>query len=132
MSSENVELARRAANAWNEGGTEAFLEYLDPGVVWEPPPESMEPGTYRGHDGVRNYIERLGEIFPERHVEPVEVIELDEDRVLALIRVFGKSERFGIEIDTTWAWLVRFSNGKATRIDVFVSKEAALEAANAR
>ena len=40
---ENVEHAWRAARAWNEGGVEAFLSYLDPEVIWHAPRESMEP-----------------------------------------------------------------------------------------
>ncbi len=49
MSEENVELAWRASRAWNEGGIEALLSYLDPEVEWHPPQGSMEPGNYRGH-----------------------------------------------------------------------------------
>ena len=44
MSQENVEIAWRASNAWNEGGIEALLPYLDPEVEWHAPKESMEPG----------------------------------------------------------------------------------------
>ena len=54
MSEENVELAWRASHAWNEGGIEAFLSCLDPEVEWHPPAESMEPGNYHGHAGVRD------------------------------------------------------------------------------
>ncbi len=32
MSQENVEIAWRASNAWNEGGIEALLAYLDPEI----------------------------------------------------------------------------------------------------
>ena len=65
MSEENVVLATRAVLAWNEGGVEAILPYLDPEIEWHPPRESMEPGTYRGHAGVRDYLGRLAEVFFE-------------------------------------------------------------------
>ena len=68
---------------------DALLEYLDVDVVWHPPAESMEPGIYSGHDGVRDYVGRLGEMFEERHVEPLEVIDVDDEHVISVIRVIG-------------------------------------------
>ena len=70
MSQENVELAWQAARAWNEGGIEAFLSYLDPEVIWHAPKESMEPGNYHGHAGVRDYFGRLTEVFDEHERSP--------------------------------------------------------------
>lgn len=45
-----------------------------------PPRESLEPGAYRGHAGVRDYLDRLGKVFGDTRVEPVDVIEVDADR----------------------------------------------------
>ena len=61
MSQENVDLAWRAVRAWNEGGVDALVQYLDAEVKWLAPRESMEPGIYRGHEGVRDYLGRLAE-----------------------------------------------------------------------
>ena len=106
MSQENVELAWQASGAWNDGGIDALLEYLDADVEWHPPPESMEPGIYRGHDGVRDYLGRLAEIFEEQHVEPLEVIDVDDERVISVIRVIGRSEHSALELNADWAWLI--------------------------
>jgi ketosteroid isomerase-like protein len=132
MSQENVELARRASRAWNEGGVEAILPYLDPEVEWHPPPESMEPGNYRGHAGVRDYLGRLGEVFNEQRAEPVDVIDVDAERVIAVIRVIGRSEKFGTEIDAEWAWLFKARDGKAIEVRIFTDRAQALEAAGRR
>jgi ketosteroid isomerase-like protein len=132
MSEENVELAWRASHAWNEGGVEALLTYLDPEVEWHPPRESMEPGNYRGHDGVRDYLGRLGEIFSQARVEPVDVIEVDAERVISVIRVIGRSEKFGTEIHAEWAWLIKVRDGKGIEIWTFTDRAQALEAAGLR
>ena len=133
MSRENVELAWRASRAWNDGGVEAFLRYLDADVEWHPPAESLEPGIYRGHDGVRDYAGRLGEIFEERRVEPLEVIDVDEDHVIAVIRIIGRSESSGMEINADWAWLITVgANSKAVRVEIFTDKAQALEAVGLR
>jgi uncharacterized protein len=63
MSEENVELALRAVHGWNDGGAAAILPYLDPEIEWRPPREPMEPGNYRGHAEVGDYLSRLAEIF---------------------------------------------------------------------
>ena len=133
MSQENIELACRASNAWNEGGIEAFLQYLDPEVEWHPPHESMEPGNYRGHAGVRDYMGRLGEVFNQgQRVEPIDVIDVDAERVIAVIRVIGRSEKFGTEIDAEWAWLIKARDGKAVEVWTFTDRAQALEAVGLR
>jgi ketosteroid isomerase-like protein len=130
VNDRNVELAREATLAWNDGGADALVEYLETDVVWNPPAESMEPGVYRGHDGVRDYLGRLGEIFEERRVEPLDVIEVDGQRVIAVVRIIGRSEKFGMEIDADWAWLIEVGpNGLGGRVDMFTSREQALQAA---
>jgi uncharacterized protein len=133
MSQENVEVAWRASRAWNDGGIEALLGYLDPDVEWHAPAESMEPGTYHGHDGVRDYLGRLGEVFDERRVEPLEVIDVDDGQVISVVRVVGRSEKFGTEVTADWAWLINFgANGKGVRIETFTDRAQALEAAGLR
>jgi ketosteroid isomerase-like protein len=129
MSQQNMELARQAAVAWNDGGVEAILAYMDPEVEWHAPRESMEPGTYRGHDGVRDYMGRLGEVFPQRRIEPVDEIEVDDERVISVVRVRARSEKFGTEIDAEWAWLIRVRDGKAIEVWMFTDRAQALEAA---
>ena len=129
MSQEHVEIARRAVLAWNEGGVEAVLPYLDPEVEWHPPRESMEPGNYHGHAGVRDYLGRLAEVFnQEVRVEPVEVIDVDAERVISVIRLLARSETLGREIEATWAWLITVRDGKGIEVWTFTDPAQALEA----
>jgi ketosteroid isomerase-like protein len=129
MSQENVEFAWRASRAWNEGGIEGLLQYVDPEVEWHPPRESMEPGNYHGHAGVRDYLGRLGWVFEQQRAEPVDVIDVDAGRVISVIRVVGRSERFGTEIDAEWAWLIKVREGKGIEVWIFTDRAQALEAA---
>jgi ketosteroid isomerase-like protein len=128
MSQEDVELVGRAVMGWNERGVEALVEVLDPDVAWHPPRESMEPGLYRGHESVRDYLGRLGEIFEESRVELVDVTSVGDDLILAVVRIVGTSSKFGA-IDAEWAWLVTVRNGKGTHVATFVDKREALRAA---
>ncbi len=129
MSEENGELARLAVQAWNEGGIEAIMPYLDPEVEWHPPRESMEPGEYHGHAGVRDYLGRLGEVFGERRAETIEVIDVDAERVISVVRLIARSEKFATEIDAEWAWIIRVRHGKGVAVWMFTDRAQALEAA---
>ncbi len=91
----------------------------------------MEPGLYRGHDGVRDYFGRLREIFEEARVELVDVTSVDDDVVLAVIRIVGRSSKFGA-IDAEWAWLITVRKGKGTHVATFLDKREALLVAGLR
>jgi ketosteroid isomerase-like protein len=130
MSQANVELARQASWAWNNGGMDALLRYMDADVEWHPPADSMEAGIYRGHDGVRDYLGRPAEIFEDARLEPLEVIDVDDQRVISVIRVIGRSENFG-EIDADFAWLITFGvNKKVIRVETFTHRAEALAVAS--
>ena len=124
-----MELVRRSILGWNEQGVEAFVEVLDPSVEFHPPVESMNPGVYRGHEGVRDYFGRLSEVVQDQRVESVDVIEVDEDRVIATVRAFARSAHFEEEVELRWSYLVVVQDGKATHVQTFVDRAAALEAA---
>jgi len=130
MSEDNVELTRRAILGWNDRGVDALVEVLDSEVEWHPPRESMEPGIYRGHDGVRDYFGRLGEVF-EARIESVDVTSVDDNVVLAVVRIAGTSAKFG-EIDAEWAWLITMRDGRCVHAATFVDKQEALRAAEVR
>lgn len=129
MSQENVERTWQAVRSWNEGGVDVFVQYLDADVEWLPLRESMEPGIYRGHEGVRDYLGRLAEIFGDTRAEPLEVIDVDDDRVIVVIRSIARSEHSSVEITADWAWLITSANQKGVRVEVFTDRADALKAA---
>ena len=128
MSAENVELARRAILGWNEKGVEAFIEAMDPEVEFHAPRESMNPGVYRGHEGVRDYFGRLSEIVEEQRVESVDVIDVDDDRVVAVVHATGRTSHFEGTIEIHWAWVITATDGKATHLMTYIDKAQALKA----
>lgn len=53
MSEDNVEIVRRAIEAFNTGGVDAVIAFHHPEVVSHPLPEWLEETVYRGHEGIR-------------------------------------------------------------------------------
>jgi uncharacterized protein len=132
MLKENVEILRRAILGWNDRGVESLVEHLHPEVEFHPPRESMNPGTYRGHDGFREYFARVGEIVHDQRVESVEMIEVDDERLIAVVNGTGRTAQFEDAIEANWAWLITISDQLATHIQALTDKDQALEAAGLR
>jgi ketosteroid isomerase-like protein len=65
-------------------------------------------------------------------MEPVDVIDVDTERVISVIRLIARSEKFGTEIDAEWAWLIKVRDGKGIEVWTFTDRAQALEAAGLR
>ena len=129
MSEENVELVRSSILGWNDRGVDAFVEIVAPDGEFQPPQESMEPGIYRGPDGVRTYFDRVSEMFEVQRVESVDAIDVDDTHVIAVLKVFVSTPHFAGEVEMNWAFVYTIENGLVTRAEGFTDKQQALEAA---
>ena len=129
MSEAEVEVVRRAGEAYSQRGTDGVVEFLDPEIVWNARADLPDAGTYRGPDGFRHLMARFEEVMDDMHYEPVDIMDLGE-RVVAQIRWGGKGKASGVDVEEseeTWIFTVRAV--KIVQVDEFATREAALEAA---
>ena len=132
MSEENVEIARRGYAAYNRDGPYAIIEYLDPEVEWGTPEQDpFMTGTYRGHKGVRRFLDEFFELFEEARIEPEEFLDAG-DRVVVPFLFTARTRETGIELTERWAHIWTIKNGKAVRLDQYTDPDKALEAAGLR
>ncbi|HZA58904.1 MAG TPA: nuclear transport factor 2 family protein [Solirubrobacterales bacterium] len=132
MSQENVELLRRAYEAWNRRDFDSALANSDPDVEWTFTAEARGAAfrsVYRGPQGVREFWDTFIEPWEEVNVE-VEEIRDAGDSVLALV-VFHARARDGLEIDQPFVHVVTFRGSQVIRFEAFAERELqqALEAA---
>ncbi len=74
----NIDLLKRAYDAFNRRDLDAALATMTPEVAW---PNGMEGGTVHGHEGVRSYWTRQwGMIDP--HVDPVTFEQESDGRIV--------------------------------------------------
>lgn len=128
MAEDNVEIVKRGFEALHRDGIDAMIDLLDPEFEATVPPElSVEPDTYRGHEGMRRYFAAF-EGLDEVRFEFVDAVGAG-DKVVATMRLRAKGTDTGIEVEQLayQVWTVR--NGKAVRVEAFADKSAALEAA---
>jgi ketosteroid isomerase-like protein len=94
MSQENVEIVRRAFEAYGREDFYGALRYYDPEVEWETTGAFIEPATYRGHDGVRRYLGSMDEEFEDLTIEPEELIDAG-GQVISTVRISGRGKGSG-------------------------------------
>src|SRR5436305_11916072 len=86
MSQENVDLAQKALDAFNQRDRTAWLALTDPEVQVVPPRDWPESNPIRGSAAVWTfYVENI-ESFREGELEHVELIDARNDRVVAHMR----------------------------------------------
>jgi ketosteroid isomerase-like protein len=120
----SVEVLERLFAAFQDGGVEGALEFIDPEFVAVIGPElSAEPDVYRGHDGVRRYFAGF-EGMEDVRLTPEAMIE-DGGRVLVPMVLSGRGASSGIQVEqrVVQAWTVR--GGKATRVEAYTDLESA-------
>jgi ketosteroid isomerase-like protein len=123
----NLEVVRGVYDGWIDGDVTRALEYLDPGIVWEAIADAPDAGTYRGHAGVRRYMEDWLGDFDINSMDFEEVIAAEDRLVVAqCARTTGKGS--GIETQLRYAVAYWFRDDRIIEIKEFRTKAEALEA----
>lgn len=124
---------RGAYDAFNRGGAEGILTFLDPEVEWnEAELPARRSGIYRGHAGVRRLMKENAALWDDIEVEVDDVIEAGEDRVVAFIRAKGRGRNTGVGVELAGAQVWTLRDGKGLSVRFHLEREAALEAVGLR
>ena len=128
MSQENVEIARSVHDAFNRRDILALLGLLDPEVEWIPMLAALEGSVYRGHAGVRRWIQDLDADWEYFKTSPEEFRDLD-DWVLILGSWRARGRASGVQLeDQPGSWLVHLEGGKIMRQQTYTDRAEAFEA----
>jgi ketosteroid isomerase-like protein len=126
MSRENVELYRRAVQAFNNGDLDAFLAVMAEDVEAVPRIGAVE-GGYHGHDGMRRWWESLRDTFPDFRSEVVEVRDLG-DRTLAELRNRGHGAGSDLPVEQRSWHVAEWHDKKLVSWRAYGTEAEALEA----
>ena len=124
MSQENVDLVRGAYDDFNSGNIEGVTARLDADAQWVEPGGGNAPsGTFTGPDSVAN------EVFanvPENFDEFTCSVEgaRDEGDTVVVTAHFKGRNKSGAELDTQAEHVWEVRNGKITRFENKVDREA--------
>jgi ketosteroid isomerase-like protein len=127
MSQENVVIAQQVLNACARGDLDAALSHADPKIVWNPTQE----GQAEGITAVRATMKRWEDSFEDLVVTYEETIDAG-DRVVVKTHVSGRGRGSGVEVNTRSYMVWTLRGNKVLRMDEFLDRDAALEAAGLR
>jgi ketosteroid isomerase-like protein len=130
MSQENVELHRRALDAWNRRDLDALLEFADAEVEITPLNVDLERGgrPYRGHDGIRKFWKDYLAIFPDFSVVCDEVRDAGEVTI-ARARLRARAPESEASFEQPIWQVIAWRNQKGVWWRSFRTETEALEAA---
>ena len=130
MSQENVEIVRKAWQAFERGDIEGFFSLNDPAVVWDHRhyvSGECDP-VYYGRDGIERFLGEWREFFEGYYAHGEEFIDAGEP-VLVRVRQGGRGKHSGATVESRPYWVIsRVRNALVVRIEFYREKNEALEA----
>ena len=129
MSDENVEIIRSGFETMQREGWQTLFSLIDPEFELTTPPDlAMEPDTYRGEPGLRRYFESFEDAMEDIQIVPEGEFLGAGEKVFVPFRLSARGRETGIETQHAFqVWTMRA--GKGLRVEIYASREQALEAA---
>lgn len=128
MSQENVEIVKRALDAFNRGDADAFAELTTPDLEWKTGLGAVEGEIFRGREGVETYFGRLGSAWDEFRFLADEFRDL-ADVVLVLGHLEGRGRHGGVPVVSPVGAVWDLRDGKIWRLRAYLDQSEALGAA---
>ena len=125
MSKENVELAHDVIAAIKNQDASRLVELTDPEVEWYPLLALGGREGYRGHDGIRRYIEDIADALDFIYAEVDDAISAGE-LVLLLGRFHYRGKASGVDTKSPGGFVISFRDGRVVYMRAFRDPERAL------
>ena len=123
--SANLDLVRSIYADW-ERGDFSDSEWADPDIEWVLV-EGPSPGTRHGVEGMAEGFREWMSAWEDVRIRDEELRELDEERVLVLIRSSGRGKTSEISLpNVKTAHMFHVREGKITRFVAYWDRERAL------
>jgi ketosteroid isomerase-like protein len=127
---DNLELVRAGFDAFVRRDREWLHAYVTSDVEWHPalgPLLTQE--IYRGPDEVEHVVfDEIPSVLNDFTSEVLELTEIDDERVLAIVIFKGTAASSGMEIEQVFGQIYTLRDGKVAAMQSYSSKAAALAA----
>jgi uncharacterized protein len=120
-----------AANRGAETGRlDDWLSFYSEHVVWEAAEDAPDAGTYRGHEGVRAYLQDWLDTVEGWRIELRGLTEVG-DRVVIDVHLTARVRGTGAEMALDYAVVALVEDGKVTHGKEFLARDDAVAYAEA-
>jgi ketosteroid isomerase-like protein len=124
MAQSEIETIQRALGAFNRRDADGMIEMIHPEGEMLPFRAQLEGDAYRGHDGIRRFIDDMYEDWSSFEVKIDEFQEL-RGRVLAIGHIEGVSRSSGVAVGGEAGFLFEFRDGLIIRARSYSDPEEA-------
>jgi ketosteroid isomerase-like protein len=125
MSQENVEIVKRAWEAWSSGDVDAVLATCDPAVEWDLTRFEgwPEDDVYYGHEGFRRFLEEWRASWERFEARAEHYVDGEDDRVVVLCwqRGFGAGSQVPVKMDLATTFTLE--RGLICRIEAYSDRQ---------
>ncbi|AFL88946.1 ketosteroid isomerase-like protein [Terriglobus roseus DSM 18391] len=121
---ENVTVVKSFFAAIGQRDKQALLALVSEDLEWIVPGEDWPlAGTYRGHAGLQEALEKANQTVEMSYPKPPEFVA-QGDRVLAIGVATGKIRATRKPFKDEWIFDITVRNGKVTRIQEYIDTQA--------
>jgi ketosteroid isomerase-like protein len=124
-----VQLVTQLWDAFERGDIEWILQRCTPDIVIAQPPETPDATVYEGRTAMIEAVEGFPRDWEDFRLDLRELLDVSDDMVLSVCRNRGRGRISGLEMDTDMFYVHRIHAGKMDRMQIFLSREQALDAA---
>ena len=131
--SQNVEVVRGSLAALADGGLDALAEFWNPDINWraiEGAPDDV--GEMHGRESARRYVQDWYDTFDNFTVASEELLDVGDDRVVAVQHLTGRARLSGVETELRYAVVYTLCERKIARVREYRDREEALDAVGLR
>jgi ketosteroid isomerase-like protein len=126
MSEENVKVVERAIAAINERDIDGYLACCTEDIQLQMPGVA---GVYEGADGIRRFFADIEDAGPDFRIDIQRTEGVSGERILAFLRVTFHGRASGLSMPAETGNVYQFEEGKIRRVQIFLDRAEALEAA---
>ena len=131
MSPTDVEIVEETWRAFNRGDVDAMVGLVTDDVDLRPPSHRLDGIVFRGHLGIRAWMERVADTWSEVRGSPRVSATVGEHLVVVIdVRLVGHDS--GASVDQRAFTVYTMRDGKAAALISYLSEREALEAVGLR
>jgi len=124
VSEQNVEVVRRALEAFSAGDASAFASLATPDIEWKTGLGAVEGEVFHGHEGVATYFGRLASAWDSFRFVVHEWRDLG-DVVLVLGHLEGHGRGGGVPVQSPVGAVWDLRDGKIWRLRAYLDHDVA-------